>query len=537
MALTNPIPLVATGSISTGATRAHTQRIPTPGDPGDPRGPGSGAPRAGARAWAGLVALALGVFVICIDATVLDLAIPAITEDLRPSGTQLLWIIDVYSFIVAGLLLTMGTLGDRIGRRKLLLFGAVGFGVASAIAAFSTSAEMLIAARVLLGIAGATLMPSTLGLIRTLFDDPRQRSFAIGVWAAAAGAGTAFGPLVGGWLLEHFWWGSVFIVNLPVMAVLLISVPLLVREARDPNPGRFDLVSAVVSIGAIIGVVYAVKETAAHGFRVDALVAGVLGLALGWWFVRRQQRPDPMIDLSLFALPRFSAGVVSNGLSAFAFAGVLFFGSQYLQIVLGFGPLAAGFMMLPGVAVSVLGSLVAAPVARRVGPGLTIGWSLLISAIGAVILAFCGTGTTPLVFIAGYAIVGVGVGVITALASDLVVGAAPVARASGASSISEMGYELGISTGVAVLGSVVLSIYRSGLDVTGLDADSAQAAADTIGGAYAVAHELGGPTGAALSASAGDAFVSGMHVAAISTAVVLVAAGRVVMRLLRGRPE
>ncbi|GGA71806.1 MFS transporter [Pseudoclavibacter endophyticus] len=527
MALTNPIPLI-------GASRPDSDLASAPARPAPHDRPGQPA---SARQWAGLIALALAVFTICTDATVLDLAIPAISEALRPTGTQLLWIIDVYSFIVAGLLLTMGTLGDRIGRRRLLLIGSAGFAVASGIGAFATSAEMLIAARALLGIAGATLMPSTLGLIRTLFDDARQRSFAIGVWAAAAGAGTAVGPLLGGWLLERFWWGSVFIVNIPVMVVLIVAVPLLVHEARDTSPGRFDLVSAIVSIAAVVGVVYAIKEFAAHGFRLDALVAGTAGLALGWWFVRRQRRPDPMLDLSLFAIPRFSAGVASNGLSAFAFAGVLFVGSQYLQTVLGFGPLAAGLMMLPGVGISVLGSLIAAPVADRVGPGRTIAGSLVMSAAGAALLAFCGTDTSPLVFMSGYALLGVGAGVVTALASDLVVGAAPAARASNASSISETGYELGISLGVAVLGSVVLAIYRSGLELDALDPAGARVASDTIGGAMAAAHELGGVEGALIAVSAAEAFVSGMHVAAVATAIVMMVTAAVVLRLLRERPR
>ncbi|WP_147123859.1 MFS transporter, partial [Nocardia neocaledoniensis] len=322
--------------------------------------------RASTRDWAGLAVLALALLLLAVDATVLDLAVPAISADLAPSTPQLLWIIDVYSFVLAGLLVVMGNLGDRIGRRRLLLLGAVGFGVASALAAWSVSPEMLIAARVLQGVAGATLMPATLGLIRSMFQDARQRTLAIGVWSAMAGGGAAAGPIVGGWLLEHFWWGSVFLVNLPVMVVLLMLAPVLIPESRDPHPGRFDLLSAVLSMLALVPVVYAVKETAAHGPSPVVLVVGVLGLLAGVLFVRRQRRlADPMLDLRLFALPRFRIAVFTNLLAVFALAGVLFFGSQYLQLVLGRSPLEAGMVMLPGLAASVFGSLAAAWLVRR----------------------------------------------------------------------------------------------------------------------------------------------------------------------------
>ena len=292
--------------------------------------------RATKRDWAGLIVLAFAVLLIAVDGTVLDLALPFISADLEPSSTQLLWIIDVYSFVLAGLLITMGTLGDRIGRRKLLLIGAVGFGLASIIAALAVSPEMLIAARVLQGISGATLMPATLGLIRTIFVNPRQRTEAIGVWGAMAGGGTAAGPLVGGWLLEHFWWGSVFLINIPVMIALIVLGPILIPESKDPNPGRFDLISAGLSMATMLPLVYAVKESVVHGVSITLLVIGLVGLAAGYVFVRRQRMlKDPMLDLKLFANASFSTAVITNLLSIFALAGVLFFGSQYLQLVLG----------------------------------------------------------------------------------------------------------------------------------------------------------------------------------------------------------
>lgn len=485
------------------------------------------------RTWFGLAVLVLAVFIICVDATVLDLAIPAISLALQPSATQLLWIIDIYPFVVAGLLITMGTLGDRIGRRRLLLIGAAGFGVASALAAWSTSAELLIAARALQGIAGATLMPSTLGLIRSMFPDRRQRTRAIGIWAAAAGAGTAAGPLVGGWLLEHFWWGSVFIVNLPIMLVLLVLGPLFIVESRDPNPGRFDLLSAVLSSTAIIAIVYAIKESAAHGIAPAPIVTGAAGLALGWWFLRRQRRADAMLDLSLFRIPRFSVGVVTNLLSALAFGGVIFFGSQYLQTVLGAGPLQAGLFLLPGVAVSILTSVLAGVLVQRIRLSTLMITALGLAAGGAFTLVLAGTASSALPFILGYLLIGAGVGVLTTLTSDLVVDAAPAERASTASSISETGYELGMALGVALLGSLVMGVYRRGIDTSMLDERSAEAARDTIGSAMEQAAGLDGVGGAQLAASASEAFVSGMHTASVLTAVILLANAVLVALLLR----
>ncbi|KAB1652983.1 MFS transporter [Pseudoclavibacter chungangensis] len=501
---------------------------------GTPDGHDPDAAPATTRTWLGLGVLVLAVFIICIDATVLDLAIPAISNALAPTSTQLLWIIDVYSFIVAGLLVTMGTLGDRIGRRKLLLIGAAGFGAASALAAWSTSAEMLILARALLGVAGATLMPSTLGLIRSMFPIARQRTTAIGIWAAMSGAGTAMGPLVGGWLLEHFWWGSVFVVNLPVMAALLVLGPIFIVESRNPNPGRFDLLSSVLSIVAIVGVVYAIKECAAHGIEAVPVAVGLVGLVVGWWFVRRQRRLDePMLDLQLFRLPAFSAGVLTNLLSMFAFAGIIFFGSQYLQTVLGFGPLGAGFLMLPGMAASIVASLTAGSLARRLGVGVAIPLALVTAAAGALVLLLTGVHSGETAFLIGYVLLGSGVGVITTITSDLVVGTAPAHRASNASGVSEMGYELGIALGVAVLGSVLMGLYRQALDVSMLDPEQAAAARETVSGAMHVASEDGGALGAALHESAASAFVGGMHAASIATAVTLVVAAVVSVVLLR----
>ncbi|MGW0175831.1 MFS transporter [Rhodococcus sp. NPDC003322] len=489
--------------------------------------------RATPRDWLGLVVLALAVLLISVDGTVLDLALPFISADLAPTSTQLLWVIDVYSFVLAGLLVTMGTLGDRIGRRRLLLIGAVGFGLASALAAFAVSPEMLIAARALQGVAGATLMPATLGLIRTMFVDRRQRTTAIAVWGAMAGGGAAAGPLIGGWLLEHFWWGSVFLVNLPVMLVLIMFGPLVIRESKDPNPGRFDLPSAALSMLAMIPLVYSIKESVAHGPTWTLAAVGAIGLVAGWAFVHRQRVLDaPMLDLSLFGRPAFTTGVLTNLLSIFAFAGVLFFGSQYLQLVLGYTPLEAGLLMLPGTAMNIVFSLLAAWFVRRWQPGTVLASGLAVSALGAAALTLLRADGGPAAFVVGFVLCGIGVGIALTLTSDLVVGSVESDRAGAASAVSETAYELGIALGVAVLGSVVLAIFRGRLDVSGLDEAAAHAAQETLGGAVVVAEQAPDAVGAALLESAQHAFVSGTHLAAVITACVLALNAVLVYRIM-----
>ncbi|MEV0551597.1 MFS transporter [Nocardia salmonicida] len=479
-------------------------------------------PRATPREWAGLGVLALALLLLAVDATVLDLAVPAISADLAPSTPQLLWIIDVYSFVLAGLLVVMGNLGDRIGRRRLLLIGAVGFGIASALAAWAVSPEMLIAARVLQGVAGATLMPATLGLIRSMFQDARQRTMAIGVWSAMAGGGAAAGPLVGGWLLEHFWWGSVFLVNLPVMLVLLALAPLLIPESRDPNPGRFDALSALLSMLALVPVVYAVKETAAHGPTVSALLVGLVGVISAVLFVRRQRRlTDPMLDLRLFELPRFRVAVFTNLLAVFALAGVLFFGSQYLQLVLGRTPLQAGLLMLPGLAASVLGSLAAALLVRRWRATVVLAGALVVTALGTAAFLAVDVVSGAEAFVLGFVGIGLGAGVAMTVAADLVVGSAPAERAGAAAAISETAYETGLALGVALLGSTVMAIFRRGLDLSLLPDDAVATASGSLSGAVEVAAELPAAVAQEFLSSANQAFVSGIHLTVVGIVAVL----------------
>jgi DHA2 family multidrug resistance protein-like MFS transporter len=416
------------------------------------------------------------------------------------SSTQLLWITDIYGFLLAGSLVTMGTLGDRIGRRRLLLAGAAAFGAASVLAALSTSAEMLIAARALLGVAGATLAPSTLSLLRSMFADPRQRTVAIGVWIASFSAGGAIGPLAGGVLLERFWWGSVFLLAVPVMALLLAVGPILLPESRDPQVGRLDLRSAGLSLAAVLAVIYGLKQLAHDGPSWPSALAVVAGLAVGVVFVRRQRRlADPLLDLRLFRSPAFSAALAANTLDFFVSFAALLFIAQYLQLVLGLSPLAAGLWMLPASLGFIVGSLLTPLLVRRARPGLVMAGGMVLAAVGFGLLTRV-DGTAGLaVLVTGSVVLSLGSAPMTTLATDLMVGTAPPERAGAASGIAETSSEFGGALGIAILGVIGTAVYRGQVAdavPAGIPPQAADAARDTLGGA--VAADGSSPTGPAL---------------------------------------
>ncbi|MFC3999028.1 MFS transporter [Nocardiopsis sediminis] len=496
-----------------------------------------GPPKAGPREWAALAVLTLPVVLISVDMTVLGFAVPHLSEDLAPTAGQLLWIIDVYSFVLAGLLITMGTLGDRIGRRRLLLIGSAGFGAASLIAANAPTAEVLIAARALLGLAGATLMPSTLSLIRNMFLDPRQRLFAIATWASGFSGGAALGPIVGGWLLEHFHWGSVFLINLPVMVLILVAAPLLVRESRNPHPGRLDPASVALSLGAMLPAVYGVKKLAEEGLAIVPVVAIAAGLLLGAVFVRRQLRlKDPLLDVRLFAIREFTVAVATNLMIVFAMVASLFFITQYLQLVLGISPLYAGFALVPGLVLSVAASFVAVGVARRLSLGSVIVIGLALIAAGFLAVTLAPTEGGLWLIVGAFALLNVGIGLTETLTNDAILTAAPPERAGAASAISETAYELGGALGVALLGSVLTATYRIRLDeVEDVPAAAMDAARETLGGAVTAAEGLPSPAAGALLDAARAAFTDGMHLtSAIAAAIIVIAAVQAGV-LLRGR--
>ena len=472
-------------------------------------------PRAGRREWIGLAVLALACLLYVMDLTVLHLAIPAISADLEPTSAQLLWIIDIYGFFVAGSLITMGTLGDRIGRRKLLMIGASAFGAVSLLAAFSPNAESLIAARALLGLAGATLAPSTLSLIFHMFQDPRQRSVAIGFWIGSFSAGSAIGPVLGGVMLELFWWGSVFLLALPVMAALLILGPRVLPEYRDPDAGRLDLLSAGMSVAAILAVIYGLKEIAQDGVNAARVGAIVAGLVVAVAFVARQRRlANPMIDLGLFRLRAFNAALATNFLAIFVAVGYFLFVAQYLQLVVGLSPLEAGLWSLPSAVGFILGSQFAPRVLHNVRPVWVISGGLALAAAGLGLLAQVGVDGGLAALVAGSVVVSLGMAPVFGLTTELIVGSAPPEQAGAASGISETGAELGGALGIAILGSVGIAIYRGELAdrlPPGVPAAAAEAARDTLGGATAVAAQLPGDLGSAVLQAAREAFVAGMR--------------------------
>lgn len=493
-------------------------------------------PRANRREWLGLGVLMLPTLLIVMDLTVLHLAVPHLSAALRPSSTQLLWIVDIYGFLIAGALITMGTLGDRIGRRRLLLIGAACFGFASTLAAFSPSAEWLIASRALLGLAGATLMPSTLALIRTMFADPAQRSVAIGIWVSGFSVGSAIGPLIGGMLLEYFWWGSVFLLGVPVMLLLLVLGSLVLPEARAPDAGRLDLVSAALSLAAVLLVIFGVKRGAQGGFDMVVAAAIAAGLVLGAVFVRRQTRlADPFIDLRLFRIPAFSVAITTYILGVFVSFGAFLFIAQYLQLVVGLSPVQAGMWSVPGALASIAGSNLAPVLVRRLRPAYVVGGGLALAALGFALITAAGPDSLALVVV-GWSVISLGFGMTFTISTDLVVGSAPPERAGAASAITETGAELGGALGIAILGSLGMAVYRSRV-MAALPPDlppaAATAAQDTLGSVVAVAGQLPDALGAALLGVARAAFVQALQLNALIAAVVL--AGLALMSALRLR--
>jgi DHA2 family multidrug resistance protein-like MFS transporter len=496
------------------------------------------APRAGRREWIGLGVIALPCLLYSMDLTVLNLALPSLSADLQPSSAELLWIVDIYGFLVAGALITMGTLGDRIGRRRLLLIGAAAFGVASAIAAFSTSARMLIAMRALLGLAGATLAPSTLSLIRNLFPDPAQRTVAIGVWISSFSAGAAIGPVIGGVLLQYFWWGSVFLISVPVMVLLLVLGPLLLPEYRDPDAGKLDVTSAALSLVAVLATIYGLKRVAEDGLEWPHLMAIGAGIGLGAIFLRRQSRlADPMIDLRLFRTRAFSAALATYTFGTFAAFGIFLFVTQHMQLVLGMTPLEAGLWTTPFAMAFIVGSMLTPGLVRRHPPGTVLAAGLAMAAAGFGLLVVANDSTGAWGLAIAFVVYSLGLAPVFTLATDLIVGSAPPERAGAASAISETGSEFGGALGIAVLGSLGTAVYRSSLAdalPAGIPPRAATAPQETLGGAAAAAGRLPAARGAALIDAARDAFARAFDLTAAVSAFLLLGLAVVAWMMLRG---
>ncbi|MFD2258617.1 MFS transporter [Chelativorans composti] len=500
--------------------------------------------RAGLREWLGLALLSLPTILLGLDLTLLHLTLPALAADLQPTSTQALWIMDAYGFMIAGFLITMGTLGDRIGRRKLLMIGATAFAIASVFAAFSASAVMLIAARAMLGVSAATLMPSTLALISNIFKDPQQRALGFGIWATMFGVGYALGPVVGGVLLELFWWGAAFLIAVPVVLLLLILAPFLLPEYRAPNSERLDLLSVALSLAAMLPVIYGIKQIAKYGIVADALIAIVLGIAFAVLFVRRQRRlADPLLDMTLFSNRAFSAALIVLLVGLVAVGGAMLLVAQYLQLVAGYSPFGAGLLMGLAALAMIIGGVTAPLIARHIRPGYVVAASLVLSAIGYVLLAIIGNDAPSGVALAvsGLALAYLGNGTIAALGTDLVVGSAPPEKAGSASAMTETVQDLGISLGIAVLGSVSAAVYRHMIALStpeSLSQPTREAVSDSLWAALAAQAEL--PAG--LIEEARAAFTTGLNgasaLSAVSVAVLAILAAVALRHVGRlGQPE
>ncbi len=489
---------------------------------------------AGRREWLGLVAIALPCMLYSMDLTVIDLALPSLGRALKPTSAELLWIVDIYGFLLAGSLITMGIVGDRIGRRRLLLLGAAGFGAASVIAAFATSAPMLIAARGLLGIAGATIAPSTLSLIRNLFEDARERTFAIGVWATSFSTGAAIGPLVGGLMLERFWWGSAFLIGVPVVLTLLLVGPWLLPEFRTEGAGSIDWPSVVLSVLAVLPVIYGIKLAALGGSVAGGAFWVALGVVACVTFLRRQRTLlEPMLDLALLRNPEFATALAVNTLTLFVTFATFVFIAQLLQQVLGLPVLEAGLCTLPAALGFVAGSQLAPELVKRWPLPRVVAASLAVAAVGLGVLAQVRTEAALGCVIGGSVLLALGASPAVTLVTDLVVGHAPPERAGAASALSETCGELGGALGIAILGTVGSASYRAHMAELAVSTRP-HAALDTLTGALAAASRMPARDASSLITDARLAFVSGMREAMVIASLVA-AASAVLVYLRLGR--
>ncbi|MFD7884831.1 MFS transporter [Streptomyces bauhiniae] len=489
----------------------------------------------GANRWVVLVVLCVSLLLVALDATVLHVAVPAVTEDLRPSAVELLWIVDIYPLVCASLLILFGTLGDRVGRRRVLLLGYALFGVASAVAALAHNGETLILARALLGVGGAMIMPATLSILRQVFPDRRERALAIGIWSAVAAVGAAVGPLLGGFLLEHFWWGSVFLVNIPLMLVSLPIGRMLLPESRGERDGPWDVTGALMAAGGLFGVVLGVKRLGGGEDMTGplTLVPLLVGVALLVLFVRRQsRRAHPLVDLSMFRRAAFSTSVGCIVLAMLALVGLELIAAQYLQLVLGLSPLQTGLRLLPLTVAAMAAGLAGARVLRGLGPRRMVCAGFVLTAVAVVTLtAMGGHDNTPLL-LTGFVLLGFGLETTLFGAYESMLSEAPADRAGGAAAIGETSYQLGAGIGIALLGSVMNAAYAPALDsVPGVPASASSAAGRSLGEAYEVAARLGGPAGAALRHAARDSFVHGLHVTLLVSAGLLLLGALMALRL------
>ncbi|MED5016584.1 MFS transporter [Paenibacillus chibensis] len=499
------------------------------------------AKRAGRKEWIALSILCLPLMFASMDVAVLFFAAPAIAADLKPNATQQLWIFDVYGFILAGMLLTMGAIGDRIGRKRLLIIGSVGFAVSSIFAAYAQTAEALIMARGLLGIAGSTLMPSSLALIRVMFQDPAQRTKAMSIWSAVMAGGVTLGPIIGGLLLDSFSWGSVFLINVPAMTLLLIIAPFLLPESRSTTRSPIDVLSSLLVLTTVLPLTYGVKTLAEDGWAAAPFIIFVAGILSGVVFVRRQLRiPNPLLDIRALMERRIGGSILVNFIATFALMASSLVNTQFLQSVLGYSPFVASlWSVLPSVAVGA-----AAPIAAKLSqtygrPRIMIA-GFGIAALGFAVLTLIRLESfSPLVIVlVGAGLIAAGIVSVMTLVTDYVVGVAPVDRAGAVGGLIETSSELGGAFGIALLGCVLAAVYRNAVSPLlpkGLTPEAAHAAEQTIAGASSAASQLPAETASRVMDASREAFVTSMHTTCLVAGVILVLAAIITAVLLRDK--
>ncbi|QIP87205.1 MFS transporter [Streptomyces sp. Tu 2975] len=491
----------------------------------------------GANRWVVLFVLCVSLLLVALDATVLHVAVPDVTEDLRPSGIELLWIVDAYPLVCAALLILFGTLGDRVGRRRVLLLGYGIFGAASAVAAFAPDPQILIAARALLGVGGAMIMPATLSILRAVFPDRRERATAIGVWTAVAAVGAATGPVLGGFLVEHFWWGSVFLINIPLMALILPLGRWLLPESRGGADGPWDVLGALMAAGGVLGVVLGVKRLGVGSGPLDpgAVVPLLLGAALLVLFVGRQKRRrHPLVDMRMFARAAFSTSVGCIILAMLALVGLELIAVQYLQLILGLGPLETGLRLLPLTFAAMAAGATGSHTLNRLGPRRMVGWGFALTAVAVLLLTVMGQHDRPWLLTGAFVLLGYGLQTTLFGAYESMLSEAPVDQAGGAAAIGETSYQLGAGMGIALLGSVMNAAYAPAVaSLSGVPASASSAAAHSLGEAYQVADRLGGPAGELLRSTARHSFVQGLHITLVVSAGLLLLGAVAALRLPR----
>lgn len=495
-------------------------------------------PLAGRREWLGLAVLCLPTMLVMLDLNVVILALPHLTSALDASVTQGLWITDIYGFLIAGFLVTMGRLGDRIGYRQLLLVGVGAFGLLSVLAAYSSSAEMLIAVRALLGVAGATVMPCILALIRNMFPNPKQMGAAMGIWSTALVVGISGGPTLGGALLNSFWWGSIFLIAVPVAVLVLAVGPALLPKSESTGAGRLDFASVALSLAAILPVIYGLKELARSGWAVVPIVVLLLGLAIGVVFVRRQRRlDDPLLDLGLFGIPALGGALTVNLAAGAILGGNGLLMTLHLQLVEGLSPLATALWLLMPSVIVVFGIQVAMQLTKTIPPAKVLIGGSLVAAVGMVVLTQIDAVNGLALLMVGVCVVFAGISPVNMLSNHLVMASAPPEKAGSAGSLSTTSGELGTALGIAAFGSLTTVFYQGALTVPAqVPPGAAATATDGLANAATAAQQLPNPVGQELLAAAQGAFNTAYNSVAAVCVVLFVGLGVLIYATLRHIP-